>query len=158
MSQFRSPLAVFALRNEEQLADFESMTQHPFTLGGPSAPVQFLCRLPSNAQQGDYLHASLTFPEQRQSMLAAQYSLTQRDVDSNVVALTMLSTVPVNLAKLSEFALLQLNLHGRHNIIKESAQFTVKVHPETELAHHPVLTPSTSVGKRLMGYCQRLLS
>ena len=158
MAQFRSPLAVFSLKNEEQLSDFESMTQGTVTLGGTGVAVQFLCRLPSNAQCGDYLHASVTFASQRQSVLVAHYTLSQRDLDNNVVALTMSNTTTVCATTLQDFALLQLNLHGRHNMIKESAQFGVRVHPDTDFSQ-PVAPPaSKGVGKRLMSYCQRWLN
>ncbi|MEM0514844.1 hypothetical protein WCN91_05295 [Pseudoalteromonas sp. YIC-827] len=46
MTQFRSVLAVFALRNDNALADFDALTQQPVLLGAPGQPPQLLCHLP----------------------------------------------------------------------------------------------------------------
>ncbi|MFY8274673.1 hypothetical protein AAEU32_11180 [Pseudoalteromonas sp. SSDWG2] len=154
MSQFRSPLALFTLRHEQQLSQFESMTQTVQTLGGSGVPVQLLCRLPSNTCEGDYVHASVTFSHQRGALLSAKHDIQERDIGSGMIAMTLYCRTDVNTAQLKGSALLQLNLHGRHNIIKESAQYTVNIHPD---AIHTCATPAIqrTMSERLKSYCQR---
>ncbi|WP_105214455.1 hypothetical protein [Pseudoalteromonas sp. T1lg22] len=156
MTQFRSALAVFSLRNDNALADFDSLTQQPVLLGAPGQPPQLLCRLPSNTQPGDCLHASVSFAEQRHALLQARHSVHERDLLSTMVVLTLSPGAESMQQQVQGQGLLQLSLHGRHEIIKESAQFSVHLHPQ---CLYQSLTPglqSKSKARRLVDYCQRI--
>ncbi|MCG7545685.1 hypothetical protein MHM93_16000 [Pseudoalteromonas sp. MM17-2] len=155
MAQYRSPLAVFALRSEGLLSDFETLAARPTTLGGVGVPVQLLCRLPSSAQQGDALQASITFAQQRDAQLLAHQPLHYKDIDSGMVALTLCAHSTMQDECEYEHAQLQLTLHGLHNTVKESAQYTVHIHPQAQLSS-PQMMSCTSLRQRLGQYCQRL--
>ncbi|MBS3797899.1 hypothetical protein [Pseudoalteromonas sp. BDTF-M6] len=156
MTQFRSPLAVFSLRNDNALADFDSLTQQPVLLGAPEQLPQLLCRLPNNAQPGDCLHASVSFAEQRHAQLQAHYRVRERDLNSAIVALTLHPNTTSTQLEIQGQGLLQLSLHGRHEIIKESAQFSVYLHPQSRYEHLSPEPQSKSKARRLVDYCQRI--
>ncbi|MEM0514843.1 hypothetical protein WCN91_05290 [Pseudoalteromonas sp. YIC-827] len=96
----------------------------------------------------------MSFAEQRHALLQARHHVQERDLHSAMVVLTLrLGTESIQ-EEIQGQGLLQLSLHGRHEIIKESAQFSVHLHPQG--LYDPPSPQSKSKARRLVDYCQRI--
>ncbi len=87
--------------------------------------VVFYCVLPDDAHKGDVISISATRPDARESAYFSTYTLTQSDLEQQVIMLTL-----ENVTHSGEFVL-QLMLHGKHATLKDSAQFDVSITAST---------------------------
>ena len=83
--------------------------------------VLFYCVLPEDAHEGDVISISATYPNARESAYFTARTLTQHDLDQQLIMLTL-----ENVTQSGEFVL-QLMLHGKHATLKDSAQFDVGI-------------------------------
>ncbi len=87
----------------------------------PDGTLRLPCDLPPSARTGDTLAISATREESREADGYGEYTLTEKDLLHKSLELTV--TWPLDRAHLSDTYVIQLGLHGRHGVIKESCLF-----------------------------------
>ncbi|MEH6394428.1 hypothetical protein [Pseudoalteromonas sp.] len=114
LQSFEDPLsAAMAHTMEYDTLQLSANAQHEITL---------ICVLPDDAHEGDVVSLSASHIEERDARYFMQYKLTQTDIETGTVQLTL---THIGQSDESDEYVLKIMLHGLHATLKDSAEFDV---------------------------------
>ncbi|KAF7764196.1 hypothetical protein PCIT_b0123 [Pseudoalteromonas citrea] len=124
----------FAARSLDEHTHIETMQYDTLALEYQASGIYIKCILPNDAISGDSISLSATSVTGRDASFSAEVTLTKNAVDTGYVEVCL-----TGYGSSGEYVL-QLNLLGIYNTIKNTAEFNAQIHNPLNIKT-PVQTP-----------------